>query len=79
VLALVKGTRMLNRWSVNALLKSVIVVMSAAIVLMLLLGAWSAYERLGTTNRVVALTRTSGLVFQALGDMRRDRTFTDRR
>jgi len=69
---------MLNRWSVNALLKSVIVVMSALVVITLALGAWDAYRRVGVATRVAQLTQASNAVFLALGDLRRDRTFTAR-
>jgi len=69
---------MLNRWSVNALLKSVIVVMSGAIVLMLLLNAWDAYGRYAVASRVFVLTDASGSVFRALNGLRLDRSFTER-
>jgi hypothetical protein len=39
---------MLNRWSVNLLLKSVISVMAAAIVLMLASGAWTLSRDMGS-------------------------------
>lgn len=47
---------MLNRWSVNVLLKSVIIAMAAMVVVLLAIGAWSAYQRLSVANRVTALT-----------------------
>jgi len=69
---------MLNRWSVNALLKTVIVVMSATVIVVLAIAGWGDYQRLRMANRVLALTRASNSIFLALGDLRRDRTFTDR-
>lgn len=69
---------MLNRWSVNFLLKSVIAVMSAVTITMLTIGAWSAYRRLELANRVAVLTDASGSVFRALNNLRLDRSFTDR-
>jgi methyl-accepting chemotaxis protein len=69
---------MLNRWSVNALLKSVIVVMSGAVVLMLAFNAWDAYERYAVASRVSVLTDASGSVFRALNGLRLDRSFTER-
>src|SRR5215469_3816664 len=69
---------MLNRWSVNALLKSVILIMSSAIVLMLALRAWDAYDRYGVASRVSVLTDASGSVFRAMNGLRLDRSFTDR-
>jgi len=70
---------MLNRWSVNALLKSIITVMSAIVVVTLAAGAWNAYQNLTTASRVVGLTKTSGYVFRALNGFRLDRSFTDAR
>src|SRR5579862_7562283 len=49
---LVLEIAMLNRWSVNALLKSVILIMSSAIMLMLAFNAWDAYSRYVTASRV---------------------------
>ncbi len=69
---------MLNRWSVNVLLKSVVVLMSAIVVVTLAIGVWNAYRGLNLANRVVGLTETSRAAFEALGDLRRDRTFTIR-
>jgi methyl-accepting chemotaxis protein len=69
---------MLNRWSVNALLKAIIVVLSAIVVVMLAAGAWNAYERYMMASRVTVLTEASGSVFRALSALRRDRNFTDR-
>ncbi|HWE74717.1 MAG TPA: HAMP domain-containing methyl-accepting chemotaxis protein [Stellaceae bacterium] len=69
---------MLNRCSVNLLLKSVIALLSAVIVISFTLGAWDAYGRYAAANRMTALTRASGSIFQVLSGMRRDRTFTAR-
>src|SRR5579863_10720637 len=69
---------MLNRWSVNALLKSVIVVLSTIVVITLATGSWDAYQRFTTSRRVVALTKASDSVFQAMANLRRDRVFTER-
>ena len=69
---------MLNRWSVNALLKSVILIMSSAIMLMLAFNAWDAYSRYMTASRVSTLTDASGSVFRALNGLRLDRAFTER-
>ena len=69
---------MLNRWSVNALLKSVIVALSTIVIVTLALGAWDAHQRFDTAGHVVALTKASGSVFQSMANLRRDRTFTER-
>src|SRR5258708_827142 len=69
---------MLNRWSVNALLKSIILAMSVIVVATLATGAWDAYQRFGMANGVTALTQASGAVFRALNHLRLDRSFTER-
>ena len=43
---------MLNRLSVNALLKSVIALMAAAVIVMLALGSWDSWRRLQSVNRI---------------------------
>ncbi|HWE73968.1 MAG TPA: HAMP domain-containing methyl-accepting chemotaxis protein [Stellaceae bacterium] len=69
---------MLNRCSVNFLLKSVILAVSGALVIIFALGAWSAYGRYGEANRVEALTGVSNSLFRAMSGLRLDRSFTDR-
>jgi methyl-accepting chemotaxis protein len=69
---------MLNRWSVNLLLKSVISVMAVVIVLMLASGAWDAFTRYRVASRVTTLTVASNFVFQAMANLRLDRNFTER-
>lgn len=50
---------MLNRCSVNFLLKSVILVVSGALVIVFALGAWNAYGRYAEASRVEVLTGVS--------------------
>ena len=69
---------MLSRWSVNVLLKSVVLVMSAVMVVTFALGAWDAYSRYGVAERMTTLTQASDAVFRALNNFRLDRSFTDR-
>ena len=69
---------MLNRWSVNFLLKSVIATMSAAVTLVLAIGVWNAYDRFTRAGRVTVLTAASDSVFSTMSGLRRDRTFTER-
>ncbi|HEX4194477.1 MAG TPA: HAMP domain-containing protein, partial [Stellaceae bacterium] len=69
---------MLNRCSVNFLLKSVILVVSGALVIVFALGAWDAYSRFNNASRVADLTQTSGAVFRAMNALRIDRNFTGR-
>jgi methyl-accepting chemotaxis protein len=59
--------------SVNALLKSVIATLGAAIVVMLSLSAWDSWERLRTANRIASVAEASGYVFASLHNMRVDR------
>ena len=52
---------MLNRLSVNVILKSVIAVLVAVIVFGLATGAWDSWRRLAATNRI-----SSGRSFTSL-------------
>jgi methyl-accepting chemotaxis protein len=67
---------MLSRVSVNAILKSVIVTLGAAVVLMLALGAWSSWSRLAAAKRIVAVADVSSYMFAALDRLRNDRAVT---
>jgi methyl-accepting chemotaxis protein len=69
---------MLNRVSVNALLKSVIAVMGAAVMIMLAISAWGSWSRLGAEKRIAAVTDTSAYIFKALHNLRLDRSSTFR-
>ena len=69
---------MLNRLSVNTLLKSVIALLSAAVVSSLAIGAWTSWTALTTANRIAAVTEASGELFKALHNIRLDRTGTFR-
>lgn len=64
---------MLNRVSVNVILKSVIATLAAAVVVMLAMGAWSSWVRLGAVNRIAAAADASGYMFTALHNLRVDR------
>src|SRR5260370_3577156 len=67
------GTAMLNRVSVNAILKSVIATLAAAVVVMLALGAWSSWDRLAAVKRIAAVADASGSMFTAVHNLRVDR------
>jgi methyl-accepting chemotaxis protein len=69
---------MLKKMSINALLKSLIATMGAAIVLLLALSAWDSWQRLRTANRIAAVANASGYVFTALPNLRVDRASTYR-
>src|SRR6516162_6952188 len=69
---------MLTKMSVNALLKSLIASMGAAIVLLLALSAWDSWQRLRTANRIAAVADASGYVFTGLHNLRVYRASTYR-
>jgi hypothetical protein len=65
---------MLNRLSVNVILKSVIATLAAAVVVMLAISAWSSWERLAAVKRIAAVAEASGHMFTALHNLRVDRS-----
>jgi methyl-accepting chemotaxis protein len=69
---------MLNRCSVNFLLKSVIALMSSAIIVTFGLGAWDAYSGFQRASRDAVLSKASASVFEALHDLSIDQSFTGR-
>ncbi len=69
---------MLNRFSVNALLKSIIAIMAATIVVMLSLSAWDSWARLNTAHQIAAVIDTSAHIFTAHHNLRLDRSVTVR-
>ena len=64
---------MLNRISVNALLKSVIAILAVTVVIMLALGAWESSSRLAGVKRIAAVAEASSHLFTALHNLRVDR------
>jgi hypothetical protein len=69
---------MLNRLTVSALLKAVIILTALFIVLGVSLGAWDSWQRLQATNRVALIVDASAQMFKAMDRMRADRTSTKR-
>src|SRR5882724_893700 len=69
---------MIQRLSVNLLLKSVILTLSAAIVVVLSLGAWNSWQRQATVKRIAGVVETSANFFTALHNLRVDRATTFR-
>jgi methyl-accepting chemotaxis protein len=69
---------MLNRVSINALLKSVILVLCTSLVVALSLSAWDSWQRVSTANRIAAVADVSTNVFKALHNLRSDRSRTVR-
>ena len=69
---------MLDRLSVNVLLKSVIATLAAAVIVTLSIGAWQSWSRLSNLSRISAVAETSGHLFTALHNLRVDRSTTFR-
>ncbi len=69
---------MLNRVSINALLKSVILVLCASLVLILSLGAWDSWKKVNIANRIAGVAEVSTHLFKALHNLRSDRSRTIR-
>src|SRR5262245_40860509 len=65
---------MLDRLSVNAILKSVIAALSVVVVIMLAAGAWGSWSRLQVDSRIAGVAATSAYVFTALHNLRSDRS-----
>ena len=65
---------MLNRVSINALLKSVILVLCASLVFILSLGAWESWQKVNTANRIASVADASTHIFKALHNLRSDRS-----
>jgi methyl-accepting chemotaxis protein len=69
---------MLNRLTVSALLKTVILVMSFCVVVGFSLGAWDSWSRLQLTNRIAVIADASANVFKAMHNLRTDQSTTFR-
>ena len=65
---------MFDRASVNAVLKTVIATLAAAVVVVLALGAWDSWKRLASVNRIAAVADASAYMFTALHNLRSDRS-----
>jgi methyl-accepting chemotaxis protein len=65
---------MLDRLSVNALLRSVIAALGAVVVIMLAAGAWSSWSRLQVDSRIAGVAATTAHIFTALHNLRSDRS-----
>ncbi|AXK83621.1 HAMP domain-containing protein [Pseudolabrys taiwanensis] len=70
--------RMINRVSVNALLKSVFGLMAAAVIGVLAVGAWNSWGSLRAATRIANNAEASAYLFTALHNLRVDRAFTVR-
>jgi hypothetical protein len=69
---------MLNRLTVSALLKSVIILMAIGVVAALSTSAWDSWGRLRTAGRISLIADVSSNLFKAMHNMRTDRASTSR-
>src|SRR6266516_326028 len=69
---------MMSKLSVNLLLKSVIGVLAAAVVALLVAGAWDSWTRLKSADRIANVASASAEIFTSLHNLRLDRTMTPR-
>jgi methyl-accepting chemotaxis protein len=69
---------MLNRVSVNVLLKSVVALLAGALVLSLAIDSWNSWVRFGQSGRMVMVADASASLFNALANLRIDRSSTSR-
>jgi len=65
---------MLDRVSVTALLKSVIVVMAACVIFLLASSAWQSWKSLEATSRISIIADASANAFKAMHNLRTDRS-----
>ena len=70
--------RLVNRVSVNALLKTVIASMALTVMVVFSLGAWDSWGRLAAVGRIAAVANASGYIFTVLHNLRLDRSTTNR-
>ncbi|SFH86218.1 HAMP domain-containing methyl-accepting chemotaxis protein [Bradyrhizobium sp. Gha] len=69
---------MLNRLTVSALLRSVILTTSCCVVVGALLIAWDSWQRLQIANRIAVIADASADMFKAMDRMRADRSTSNR-
>jgi methyl-accepting chemotaxis protein len=69
---------MLNRLTVSALLKIVILATSFCVVIGFSLNAWDSWGRLQVANRISVIADASAYMFKAMHNLRTDRSTTDR-
>jgi methyl-accepting chemotaxis protein len=69
---------MLNRLTVSALIKSVIVLMAACLMALLCVSAWDSWGRLIITSRISVIAEASANLFKAMHNLRTDQPTTIR-
>jgi len=72
------GSIMLNRLTVSALLKTVILVTSFCVVVGFSLNAWDSWGRLQVASRIAVIADASANIFKAMHNLRTDRSTTNR-
>ena len=69
---------MLNRLTVSALIKTVILTTSLCVVAGFSLNAWDSWNRLQVTSRIAVIADASANLFKAMHNLRTDRSTTNR-
>ena len=69
---------MLNRLTVSALLKTVILTTALLVFVIFSLNAWDAWQRLQSTNRITVIADASASLFKAMNNVRTDRSNSNR-
>jgi len=69
---------MLNRLTVSALLKAVILTTAFCVVIGFSLNAWDSWNRLQVTGRIAVISDASANLFKAMHNLRTDRSTTNR-
>src|ERR1700741_3607592 len=69
---------MLNRLTVSALLKTVILATAFCVVIGFSLNAWESWSRVQLTNRIAVIADASANLFKAMHNLRTDRSTTNR-
>ena len=69
---------MLNRLTVSALLKTVILITSFCVVVGFSLNAWDSWGRLQAASRIAVIADASANMFKAMHNLRTDRSTTNR-
>src|SRR5471032_2867266 len=72
------GAIMLNRLTVSALLKAVILTTAFCVILGFSLNAWDSWGRLQVTNRIAVIADASANLFKAMHNLRTDQSTTIR-
>jgi methyl-accepting chemotaxis protein len=65
---------MLDRVTINAVLKTVIAILAGVVVIIMAHGAWNSWTRLVAVNRTAAVADASAYMFTALHNLRSDRS-----